>query len=187
MIGPYEIHGHAIVSADERIANSAARMPNALRFPADQKQFNTAMDRARVVVLGRVGHLNHPDQRRTRLVVSSAPRGLERRPDAWWWNPAGASAIEALTAAAPGGGLVVVAGGMRVFDQFLDLGYDEFHLARAPHVRLPGGVACFSACDRGKSADEVLRERGMVAGSVEMLDAANEVTVTVFRAARGAA
>jgi dihydrofolate reductase len=184
MIGPYEIHGHAIVSGDERIANSAARMPAVLRFPADQKQFNAAMDRARVVVLGRVGHVNHPDTRRMRLVVSSAPAGLEKRADAWWWNPAGASVIEALGAAAPGGGLVVIAGGKRVFDQFLELGYDEFHLARAPHVRLPGGVACFTECDNGKTADEVLRERGMVAGPVQMLDPANEVTLTIFGAPR---
>lgn len=182
MIGPYEIHGHAIVSADRRIANSKARMPNALRFPADQEQFTAAMDRARAVVLGRVGHINHPDQRRNRLVVSSAPEGLERRHDAWWWNPAGASAIEALTAAAPGGGLVVVVGGKRVFDLFLDAGYDEFHLAHAPRVTLPGGVACFSECDEGKTADEVLRDRGMVAGPAEMLDAEHEVTLTIFRA-----
>jgi len=184
MIGPYEIHGHAIVSGDERIADSQARMPRVLRFPADQEQFNAAMDQARVVVLGRVGHLNHPDARRTRLVVSSAPAGLERRAEAWWWNPAGVGVLEALTAAAPGGGLVVVAGGKRVFDQFLDLGYDEFHLARAPHVTLPGGVACFSECDRGKTADEVLRGRGMIAGPAEVLDPSNEVTLTIFRAPR---
>src|SRR5690606_25587568 len=130
------------------------------RFPADRKQFNAAMDRARVVVLGRVGHINHPNHRRNRLVVSSSSAGIERRHDAWWWNPAGATVLQALNAAAPGGGLVVVAGGKRVFDDFLDLGYDEFHLARALRVTLPDGVAIFSECDQGKTADEVLRDRG---------------------------
>jgi hypothetical protein len=180
MIGPYEIHGHAIISADQRIADRDGRRPASLRFAADQIQFNAALDAARVVILGRKGHLAHPDRRRNRLVISSLAGGIERRADAWWWNPAGATALEALGAAAPGGGLVVVAGGTRILDLFLELGYDRFHLARAPHVTLPGGAAVFSDCDRGKSADDVLAEHGMVPGPTALLDPEHEVTLTVW-------
>ena len=49
-------------------------------------------------------------------------------------------------AAAQGGGRVSVPGGQGVFDLFLALGYDAFHLSRAESVMLPDGVPVFSAC-----------------------------------------
>lgn len=182
MASIYAIHGHAIVSADDRIADASGKMPQALRNPADWKRFQAALDRAAVMVLGRLGHLAHPNVHgRNRIVVSSAADGIERRGDAWWWNPARAPLAEALAAAALGGGIVVVPGGQHVFDLFLDLGFDEFHLARASRVTLPGGVAIFSECEKGRSAEEVLAAHGLVAGRKEILDAAAGVSVTVWR------
>jgi hypothetical protein len=45
----------------------------------------------------------------------------------------------------PRGGDVAVPGGQVVFDLFLKIGFDAFHLSRAHGVRLPGGRALFRA------------------------------------------
>src|SRR5436190_9143364 len=141
MIGPYAIHGYAIVSADDRIAGPDGRMPRELHSDADWALFQAALDRAAVTVIGRLGHEQTPNNLgRNRLVLSSSARAIERRADATWWNPAEATALAALNAVAPGGGLAVVVGGRRVFDLFLEFGFDEFHLTRMPHVLMPGGI-----------------------------------------------
>ncbi len=140
MIGPWRIHGHAIVSADDKIAAADGLTPPALRNQADWRRFQQALDRAAVTVLGRLGHQANPNVKgRNRLVLSSSVDGVERRADTWWWNPADVPLEAALRQAAPGGGIVAVPGGRRVFDLFLDLGFDAFHLARAAAVRLPDG------------------------------------------------
>ena len=43
----------------------------------------------------------------------------------------------------PRGGDVAVPGGQGVFDLFLKIGFDAFHLTRAHGVRLPGGERFF--------------------------------------------
>lgn len=182
MIWP--IHGHAIVSDDDRIAGPDGLTPPELRNDADWARFQAALDIAAVTALGRRAHEANPNEKgRNRLVLSSAARGIERRADAWWWNPAEAALDEALTRAAPSGGTVAVPGGRRVFDFFLGVGYDRFDLVRAHGVTLPGGVALFSACDGGTPAETVLAAHGLVAGEREMLDAAAGVELTVWRAA----
>jgi hypothetical protein len=181
MIGPYRIHGHAIVSRDDCIADAEGRTPPVLRNDADWQRFQAALDVAAVTVLGRLSHESNPNfKERRRIVVSGKAKGIERRADAWWWNPADAPVLAALAAAAPGGGIVAVPGGRAVFDLFLALGFDEFHLARATRVRLGSGTLVFSECNSGLSADAVLARHGLVAGSTEQLDRAAGVTLTLF-------
>jgi hypothetical protein len=176
----YVFHGHAIVSADDRIADASGRTPPSLRVEADWVRFQAALDRAAVTVLGRLGHEANPNLRgRNRLVLSSSARGVERRGDAWWWNPAEASLADALAAAAPAGGIVAVPGGRRVFDLFLDIGYDEFHFARAKDVFLPGGVPLFSGVSEGVAADLVLARHGLLPDAPLVLDPG--VSLTLWR------
>src|SRR5262245_7781567 len=112
----YTIQGHAIVSVDDKIADAAGAMPAELRNSADWRQFQKALDAAAIVVLGRMGDLLHENvHRRPRLILSTSARGIERRSDAWWWNPAQVPVADAFAAVAPAGGLVAVPGGRRVF------------------------------------------------------------------------
>jgi CRP-like cAMP-binding protein len=182
VIPGYSIEGHAIVSRDDRIAGADGVTPPSLRNHADWARFQKALDASVAVLLGRRGHFANPNtHRRNRIVVSAAARGIERRADGWWWNPGEISLREALGAAAPAGGTVAVPGGRLVFDLFLRLGFDAFHLARSLHVNIPDGVPIFSAVKAGQSAESLLRQAGLLAGGVEMLDAAAGVTLTVWR------
>jgi hypothetical protein len=113
--------------------------------------------------------------------VSSRANGLERRPDAWWWNPADLPWQEVAGAVLPQGGRVAVPGGRRVFDLFLAIGYDAFHLSRAVGLSLPGGTALFSACDAGRAAEAVLSEAGLRPGPKRTLDEAGPVILSVWR------
>ena len=183
MPGKYAIHGHAIVSADDRIADRYGRTPPGLRNEADWQRFQAALDRAAVTVLGRLGHeANANRQRRNRMVLSTAAIGIERRDDAWWWNPAKVPLAEALSRAAPEGGIVAVPGGRAVFDLFLTIGFDEFHLARARNVHVGDGVEIFSACRAGLSAEDVLHHAGLVTRTTEMLDSSAGISLTVWSA-----
>ncbi len=180
----YSIHGHAIVSADDCIAAADGSFPPALRNAADRARFQAALDAAAVTVLGRRAHETHANPKaRNRLVVSSTAHGVERRADAWWWNPAEADMTTALVAAAPDGGIVAVPGGRRVFDLFLTVGFDEFHLARAEQAVVPDGIPVFSAVADGVTPEAVLAAHGLVAGPREVLDPAAVVSVTVWRRA----
>jgi dihydrofolate reductase len=178
----YTIQGHAIVSADDKIADSVGAMPAQLRNSADWRRFQSSLARAAIIVLGRMGHLFHANvHRRPRLVMSTSARALERRSDAWWWNPAQATLAEALAASAPAGGLVAVPGGRRVFDYFLEHGYDEFHLARMASVTIPDGVPLFTECASGRTGDSLLAEHGLDPQSTETLDARARVTLTIWK------
>jgi hypothetical protein len=178
----YKIQGHAIVSEDDKIADAVGAMPSQLRNSADWRRFQSALDGAAIIVLGRMGHLFHPNvHRRPRLVISSSARGIEGRSDAWWWNPAQVTLPEALAASAPAGGLVAVPGGRRVFDFFLKHGYDEFHLARMAGVTIPNGVPLFTECASGRTADSLLMENGLEPRSTETLDARARVMLTIWK------
>jgi len=182
VIGNWSIHGHAIVSADDRIAGPDGLTPESLRNDADWARFQAALDEAAVTVLGRLGHEANPNlKRRNRLVLSSSARGIERRADAWWWNPADALLDEALARAAPAGGVAAVPGGRQVFDMFLEIGFDAFHLVRARDVRIADGVPVFSAVTAGESAEHTLAAHGLVPGPTEELDPAAGVLLTVWR------
>lgn len=176
-----EIHGYAIVSDDDRIADAAGRMPDVLRNDADWAYFQAGLDRSALTVLGRLGHESNPNpKRRRRMIVSSSSSGLEQRDDGWWWNPQAVSWENAIAQVLPQGGEVAVPGGRRVFDLFLGIGYDTFHLARAEGARLPGGVALFSACDQGLSAEAVLAKSGLTPSERRVLDPAAPVSLTVW-------
>lgn len=177
-----EIHGYAIVSDSDRIAGEDGQTPDALRNDADWAYFQAELDRADLVVLGRLGHAANPNRRdRHRLVLSSTAQGVERRPDAWWWNPAAAPWNEARAIVLPFGGRVAVPGGRRVFDLFLALGYDAFHLSRAKGVHIIGGTPLFTACRDGMSAERVFTGRGLVAREIRVLDPRIPVELTIWR------
>ena len=160
-----EIHGYAIVSEDDRITDGSGATPEVLRNQADWAYFQRELDRADLVVLGRIGHEANPNTKgRPRLVVSSSSSGLEQRKDAWWWNPDRSDWDEATARILPGGGRVAVPGGRRVFDLFLRIGYAAFHLSRAEGVAIGSGTSLFSVCDRGASACAALFESGLEAG-----------------------
>jgi len=95
MRGSFRIEGHAIVSEDGMIAAADGLMPNSLKFEADLRIFEQALDRAAVVVNGALsyeGQRNSPTRRR--LVVTRKVQGLAAdpaNPNARLWNPAGAS------------------------------------------------------------------------------------------------
>ncbi len=177
-VADYRIEGHAIISDDERIAGPDRQTPATLRNEADWRRFQAALDAAAVILLGRRSHEANPDPKgRNRLVVSSSAEGVERRGDGWWWNPAEASLMAALTTAAPQGGIVAVPGGHLVFDLILKLGFNAFHLVRVAGVHIPGGVPLFSEIDTGRTAAEVLTRHGLVPGPVEILDRQAGVTL----------
>jgi hypothetical protein len=84
----------------------------------------------------------------------------------------------------PRGGDVAVPGGQAVFDLFLKIGFDAFHLTRAHGVRLPGGRALFSGCDAGLSAEAILTSAGLRVSEKIVLDAQHGVDMSAWRAVR---
>lgn len=179
----WELHGYAVVSDDDMIADADGRRPNgpggdaALAYVMDQ------IDRADLVMLGRNLHetVSNP-RRRRRLVVSRRPRALEQRPDAWWWNPDTTPIDSALDRLLPSGGRVAVAGGQAVFHHILsDVGFDAFHLARVLGVAMPGGRSLFGGIAGGAVAESVLAGAGMRAGSTVTIDPRGPVELTVWR------
>lgn len=183
-VAGYRIEGHAIVSADDRIADTSGNTPAELANDADWRRFQAALDEAAVVLLGRLSHEANPNTaERNRLVVSTRANGVEKRGDGWWWNPANAPLTVALQSASPQGGIVAVPGGHRIFDMFLAgrPGFDAFHLARATRVSIPGGVPLFSAIAGGRGAEEILAADGLAPGATDTIDPAAGVTLTVWR------
>jgi hypothetical protein len=182
----YAVHGHAIVSADDFIAGPDGLTPPELRNAADWQRFQAALDAAVVTVLGRVGHEANPNERRRRrLVLTSRVAALEPGEHCHFWNPAGLPLAAALAAVAPGGGIIAVPGGQPVFDLFLAIGYDAFHLARAETVRLGTGTMLFSGLGPGLTATDRLAGAGLSAQAALTLDPAAGVTLVVWRRAPG--
>jgi hypothetical protein len=177
----YRVHGHAIVSADDFIAGADGLTPPELRNEADWRRFQGALDQAVVTVLGRLGHDANPNYaRRNRLVLTRQVGTLEPGQGCWLWNPAGLTLAEALEQVARGGGTIAVPGGRPVFDFFLAIGYDVFDLARAETVVLGEGTKLFTGLGPDRTANDVLREAGLVPDPTEMLDREAQVTLTVW-------
>jgi hypothetical protein len=182
---PIEIHGYAIVSDDDMIAAADGLTPVSLRNEADWRYYQNAQARSALIVFGRHSHEFEPNVRgERRLVISQGAGGIEKRADAWWWNPDHASWDVVRKMVAPGGE-VAVCGGQGAFDLFLGIGYDAFHLSRAHGVRLPGGRAVFSACDRGVSAEAVLARAGLRVSETIALDPDHGVEMKVWRRPAG--
>jgi dihydrofolate reductase len=166
--------GHAIVTADGRIADAAGGMPKALHNAEDWRRFQAALDESVLVVLGRLGHQRHPNPGRPRLVLTSSVTAIA--PDganATLYNPAGASLAAVLAQLGIAAGTVAVTGGTRVFDAFLPL-LDDFALAEINDFALPDGRPCFST----GHPRTVLAAAGLRPLRVELIDPAAQVSLT---------
>lgn len=165
--------GHAIVSADGMIADATGAMPEALRSDADWRAFQAALDRAALVVLGRLGHERHPNPGRRRLVLTrsvAAPLPDSRDPLALLWNPAATQLRQVLEILEVTQGTIAVTG---VFDHFLGL-YYRFDLTEAHAVVMPGGTSCFLT----GHPRAVLAADGLVPGEAVLID--RGVTTTAW-------
>jgi hypothetical protein len=133
------------------------------------------------VVNGRRSHEWQPNSHlRRRLVVTRKVAALEPNPEqdkSFLWNPTGASLADACSALGLAAGSVGIIGGMEIFGLFLDIGYDVFHLSRAPGVRLPGGMPVFPQVRNDFSPEDVLAQRGFQPGPQQVLDAVHNVTL----------
>jgi hypothetical protein len=180
--GNLDITGYAIVSDDDKIAGADGMTPASLRNEKDWELYQRAQIEANLVVFARRSHELEPNIHGSlRLVVSRESPGLERRPDGWWWDPRRTTWEEAAARVLPTGGRVAIGGGQVVFDLFLMIGFDGFHLSRAHGVLLPGGRSVFSACDAGGSAGTVLEQHGLKLSERIPLDPAHGVEMTVWR------
>jgi dihydrofolate reductase len=139
-----EIVGHAIVSADGRIADRNHQMPPELRSDADWTRFQAALDASALVVLGRLGHEAHPNPGRRRIVVTGRVEQLEQVDRlVTLWNPAGVDIADVAAELGVANGTIAVTGGRRVFDLFLKR-FTRFDLVIVDGVLIPDGVPCFS-------------------------------------------
>jgi hypothetical protein len=181
-----EIHGYAIVSDNDCIADASGRTPEVLRNEADWAYFQAELHASAVTVLGRLGHeANANPKRRLRMILSSSSTGLERRADGWWWDPGKLPWEQAIRTVLPKGGRVAVPGGRQVFDLFLKIGYDTFHLTRAEGTHVPDGVAVFTGCRTGRSAEAILSDHGMAPGEPQILDPSGNINLTIWRRSAG--
>jgi len=177
-----EIHGYAIVSDNDCIADASGQTPVVLRNDADWAYFQAELNKSAVTVLGRLGHEANPNPKgRLRMILSSSSTGLERRADGWWWNPERQPWTEAIRTVLPDGGRVAVPGGRQVFDLFLRIGYDSFHLTRAEGTFIPNGVTVFSSCDDNTRAETILSAHGLNPDLGQVLDPKGPVSLTIWR------
>ncbi len=184
MSGRLEIRGYAIVSDDDKIAGADGLTPASLRNEKDWEVYQRALDHADLLVWGRRSHELEPNLRsQRRVVVSREADGFEQRADGWWWDPARVGWADVAGRLLPTGGLVAIPGGQVVFDLFLGIGFDGFHLSHAHGVKLPGGRSVFSACNAGVSAATVLERHGLSLSERIPLDPAHGVEMTIWRRA----
>jgi dihydrofolate reductase len=181
MASPFTIIGYAIVSSDGMIADQNAMMPNSLKFEADQRYFEDALDKVDVVVHGRHSHEGQPNSalRRRLIMTRSVPALAPDASGATLWNPAGASLTEACAAVGVSSGVVGILGGPVVYGLFLD-SYVCFHLSRAANVAIPGGTPVFVQTPPARTPEETLTHAGLKPGPVETLDAANALTLVIW-------
>jgi hypothetical protein len=111
----------------------------------------------------------------TRKIAAIAPDPLQTK--CMLWNPAGASFDEACCALGQVAGTIAILGGPGVYNLFLNIGYDAFHLCRAGKVKLPGGVPIFSQVRDGRSPENLLMQHGLRPGPTQVLDEANALTL----------
>lgn len=169
------IEAYAVVSADDRITGPSGEMPAVLKTDAEWNFFQSGLDAADVVVLGRFSHLVTPNPRkRRRLVMTRSVPGVQPDGDITvFWNPDRSGLPEALAAFAVPVSHLAVAGGQGVFDHFLSAphGYTAFHLSRIDSVSLPGGTAVFGKVQDGAAtAHAVLQSTGFQPGPRRQLD-----------------
>jgi dihydrofolate reductase len=185
MVGPLRIEGFAIVSADGMLADADRRIPPGLIVKTDQEFFQGSLDQAALVVHGRHSHEGGPRSAgRFRLMVTTSTPSLAPNaphPKSLLWNPRGASLEEAWARLGASSGVCAVIGGPRVYQLFLEIGYDAFHLSQAANVRVPGGLPIFPDVGPQRSLGDVLARHGLVPGPERVLDAAAGVTLVTWR------
>lgn len=141
------VEGHAIVAEDGSIAAADGTMPGTLRNDADWRLFQEALDRAAIVVLGRLGHSRHPNPGRKRLVLTRSVADFAADPNdslATYWNPAGMGIADVLGQLGIDAGTIAITGGTGTFDLFVPH-YDSFVLSEVRGLSIAGGVPCFTA------------------------------------------
>ena len=179
----FQIEGYVIVSVDGMLSKGDRVMPSELKFDADKAFFSAGLDHVDLVVHGRFSGEDHPNSpRRKRIILTRTIASLAKDPNnprAVLWNPAGCAFDQACQFAGVASGKVAIIGGPAVFDLFMDR-FDTFWLSQAPHVRLPDGEPCFSGVP-ARSPQQVLAAHGLKAGAPQILDPANDVTVTPWR------
>lgn len=179
----FRIEGYVIVSADGMLANAGHVMPDALKIEGDKRFFTAALDRADLVVHGGNSGEEQPNSpKRTRIILTRKVPALgpdPANPKATLWNPAGSTFDQAAEAAGVRSGIVAIIGGPGVFEIFMDR-YDTFWLSEAPKVKIPGGEGCFPGVP-ARTPQQILRSHGLKAGEPQLLDAAENVTVTPWR------
>jgi len=177
------IDGYVIVSADGMLANADRMMPDELKFEGDKRFFTAALDDADLIVHGRNSYEDQPNSpKRTRIILTRRIGALApdpSNPRATLWNPAGASFEAACERAGVRSGTAAIIGGPDVFEMFMDR-YDTFWLSLAPRVKLPGGEPCFPGVP-ARSPQAILSAHGLTAGQAEILDSADDVSVTPWR------
>ena len=177
------IEGYAVVGDDDRIADAAGQMPNALKNDAEWAFFQDGLDAADIVALGRRSHDVTPNpRRRHRLVLTRSVARAEREGDVVFWNPAGASLEAAVGAFSCPVQHIAVAGGRDVFDYFLrpPHRYTAFHLSQIEGVKLSGGTGVFSAVETvGLTAAHVLASFGYGPASTRTIDTGVHVVTWV--------
>jgi dihydrofolate reductase len=177
------IEGYAIVSADGMLTDASGVMPPSLKFDADQRFFDSALDRAALIVHGRNSYEDQRNSpRRRRIILTQGVRSLARdtaNPNASLWNPSGATFEEALAFTGTSEGTVAIIGGTDAFSMFLPR-YDTFWLSQATQVRCPGGVPVFHGVPE-ETPQAILARHGLRADAMQVLDAAANVTLTPWR------
>jgi dihydrofolate reductase len=179
----FRIEGYVIVSADGMLADSDHIMPDSLKFEGDKQFFTAALDRADLIVHGRHSGEDQPNSPKRRRVILTRRIGAlgpdPENPKAVLWNPAGASFEQAAEFAGVRAGTVAIIGGPDVFGMFMDR-YDTFWLSLAPRVKLPGGEGCFPGVPE-RTPEQILASHGLKAGKQQMLDPAEQVSVTPWQ------
>jgi hypothetical protein len=177
------IEGYVIVSADGMLADSSGVMPAALKFDADQRFFESALDAVDLIVHGKYSFEDQPrSPQRTRIVLTRTVATIapdSTNPKATLWNPAGASFDDACRASGVTTGTAAIIGGPIVFGMFMDR-YDTFWLSQAHKLTIPGGMGGFPDVP-SHSPQDVLAAHGLKAAETRVLDAERGVDVTAWR------
>ncbi len=177
------IEGYVIVSADGMLADGKGQMPASIKNDADQHFFQDGLDHAAAVVHGRHSYEGGPRAARrkrlvlTRQIAATAPDTTY--PNALLWNPLGATLEEALQELGATDGTIAIIGGPEIFSMFLPQ-YDSFHLSRAAHARIPGGLPPFTEAGPNATPEDVLKRHGLTPGPRRDLDAAAGVTLVTW-------
>ncbi len=183
MTSVLRIEGYVILSADGMLADASGIMPPQLKFDADQKFFEAALDRADLIVHGRHSFEDQPRAPlRTRIRVTHDIPGLAAdpaNPKATLWNPGGASFEDACRQAGVTSGTAAIIGGPRVFEMFMDR-YDTFWLSQAHRLTIPGGTGGFPGIPQ-RSPQDILAAHGLKATETRVLDAEQAVDATAWR------